>query len=156
MLIKGNQIVEGSITVGKRLNEGFTEILLNSSSFSIPNVIEKFIRFTTNLSSTSVLLPDATSIPVGSEYIIYTTSEGITIADNTGDPLQLLNSGSVYYIYLASNSSVAGQWVISTDTSFDISVGSTDTPNKGVRSYFKIKIHKEFTAILYPLPLLIM
>ena len=138
MLIKGNQTVQGSISVGKRLNEGFIEILLSSSSYEIPNIVEKFIRFTTSLSQVSVSFPDATSLPNGSEYIIYTSSEGISLTDYNGTTVQALNPGTIYYIYLASNSTTAGQWIVSMDTSYDIAVGSSDTPNKGVRSYFKV------------------
>lgn len=139
MLIKGNQTVQGSLFVGKRVNEGFIEVLLDSSTYEIPTVSEKFIRFTTSLSQVSVALPDATTLPNGSEFVIYTTSEGISLTDNRGATLQALNPGSVYYIYLTSNSSLAGQWVISVDTSYDIAVGSSATPDRGVRSYFKIK-----------------
>ena len=138
MIIKGNQIVEGSISVGKRITEGFTEILL-TEDYNIPNISEKFIRFTTELSQVSVTLPDATTLPNGSEFIIFTTSNGITLKNNSGSMLQTLNDGSLYYIYLVSNSTTAGQWVVSVDTSYDIAVGSNEIPNRGVRSYFKIK-----------------
>ena len=135
MKIYGDQQVQGIVNVSRRVIEGFKAQLV-SGTYNLTARDEKFFRFTASAAA-SVKLPDATTLSSGYEYVFYTTSSKITLKDNAGTSLQLFEPGTVYYVYLMGNSTAAGEWVVSKDTSFDIALGSADTPSSGVRAYFK-------------------
>lgn len=135
MKIYGDQQVQGIATISKRVIEGFKSQLV-SGTYNLTPRDEKFFRFTAS-SAATVKLPDATTLPSGYEYVLYTTSSNITLKDSTNTTVQLFEPGTVYYVYLMGNSTAAGEWVISKDTSFDVALGSADTPASGVRAYFK-------------------
>ena len=135
MKILGDQQVQGIVNVSRRVVEGLKAQLV-SGTYSLTARSEKYQRLTATAAS-SVLLPDASTLTNGYEFVLYTTSTGITLKDNTGTALQLLEPGVVYYVYLMGNSTPAGEWVITMDTSYDIAVGASDTPATGVRAYFK-------------------
>lgn len=60
----------------------------------------------------SVVLPNATTIPVGSLYqIINTTNETVDIKDGSSALLFTLSQNSIGYLYLQLNGTSAGTWV---------------------------------------------
>lgn len=144
MKILGDQQVQGIVTVSRRVVEGLKAQLV-SGTYTLTARSEKFHRLTATAAA-SVLLPDATTLSSGYEFVFYTTSTGITLKDSTGTSLQLLEPGTMYYVYLMGNSTAAGEWVVTMDTSYDIALGSADTPATGVRAYFKTV--SEYTGTL--------
>lgn len=136
MKILGNQEIVGILSVGRRVNEGFKSTTL-TADIELTKTSEKFWRVSTGLDSASITLPDATTLPNGFEILFLSSSNGIMVKDKSGADIQLLDPGTIYYFYLISNSTVAGEWSINVDTSFDISVGRSDVPSKGIRLYFK-------------------
>lgn len=135
MKIYGDQQVQGIVNVARRVIEGFKAQLV-SGTYNLTARDEKFFRFTASAAA-NVVLPNATTLASGYEYVFYTTSSNITLKNNSGTALQVLEPGVVYYVYLMGNSTAAGEWVITMDTSYDTALGSADTPSAGVRSYFK-------------------
>lgn len=137
MKILGNQEIAGVVTVGRRVNEGFKSVTL-TSDIEMNKPSEKFWKVATTLTNAKIKLPNATSLTNGYEIIFIATTTGVEIVDNSGNSLQVLDPGTIYYFYLTSNTSIGGEWAINVDTSYDITVGVPDSPNKGVRAYFKV------------------
>lgn len=135
MKIYGDQQVQGIVNVSRRVVEGLKAQLV-SGTYTLTARSEKFHRFTASAAAT-VKLPDATTLSSGYEFVFYTTSSNITLKDSANTALQLFEPGTMYYVYLMGNSTAAGEWVITKDTSYDISLGSADTPSAGIRAYFK-------------------
>lgn len=144
MKIYGDQQVQGIVNVSRRVVEGLKAQLV-SGTYSLTSRSEKFHRFTAS-SAAIVKLPDATTLTSGYEFIFYTTSSDITLQDTTGSTVQIFEPGTMYYVYLMGNSTAAGEWVVTVDTSYDVALGSTDIPAKGVRAYFKTV--SEYTGTL--------
>lgn len=144
MKIQGNQTVKGIVSVGRRVIEGFKSVLVDGN-YNLVKTSEKFFRFTSQNAGT-VTLPDATNMSGGFEFVFYTTSENISLLNYAGNLVQEFNPGSVYYCYLMAGGTAGGEWVISVDTSYDISFGEQDYPEKGTRLYFKTI--KEYTGNL--------
>lgn len=137
MKILGNQEVAGVVRVGRRVIEGFKTQSL-TEDLQLTKTSEKFWKVATTLPSVNLKLPDATTISRGFEFLIISTTEGITVTDASETPIQVLDPGTIYYFYLITDGTLGGEWVVNVDTSYDISVDVPDTPTKGVRSYFKI------------------
>lgn len=135
MKIYGDQQVQGIVNVSRRVVEGLKAQLV-SGTYSLTARSEKFHRFTASAAA-SVALPNATTLTSGYEFIFYTTSSNITLKNYSGTALQLFEPGVMYFVYLMGNSTADGEWVITMDTSYDIALGSADTPSAGVRAYFK-------------------
>lgn len=148
MIIKGDQSIQGILTVDRRVVEGLRAVNLDNinSNLALTSRSEKYHRLVATLPAT-VTLPDATTLSNGYEFIFYTTSDNITLHDNSGTYLQAILPGSMYYVYLMGNSTAAGEWVITRDTSYDIAVGLTENPVSGIRAYFKII--EEYTGSVY-------
>ena len=63
-------------------------------------------------SNFSIYLPDATALELGNKYEIYnTTPYTIAIYDKSGYLLFSLGQSSIAYIYLKSNTTLAGTWI---------------------------------------------
>lgn len=144
MKILGDQQVQGIVKVSRRVVEGLKAQLV-SGDFRLSKRSEKFFRFVAT-ESANVFLPDATTLTSGFEFVLYTSSDNIHLLDGSGSEIQELVPGIVYYCYLMGNATVSGEWVVSSDTSYDITLGDEDDPSRGVRSYFKI--YKEYTGVL--------
>jgi len=91
-----------SIGVGNVVSSGTTTTLNQNS----PSVIR-----VTGTSTQTVKLPDLTTIPVGTYYIIDNDStSNVTIQDSAGGPLGTGAPGMAGYIYSMANSSATGNW----------------------------------------------
>lgn len=144
MKIQGNQYVQGIVEVGRRVIEGFKSVFVDGN-LDLLSTSEKYIRLTATEKAT-VTLPDATNIRGGFEFVFFTTTDFFTINNFDGVEVKHLEPGVIYYCYLMSSGTSAGEWVISVDTSYDIATGNSDTPDVGVRAYFKIE--QEYTGSL--------
>lgn len=144
MKILGDQQVDGVVKVGKRVIEGLKAQLVDGE-YRLTKRSEKFFRFVAT-DKASVYLPDATTLTNGFEFVFYTTSNDITLKDFTGKVLQEFVPGIIYYCYLMGNTTQSGEWISSNDTSYDITIGEEDVPERGVRSYFKIA--SEYDGVL--------
>ena len=136
MKIQGNQYIQGLLKVNRRVIEGYKSVLVDTN-YNLQPTSEKFFRFTST-SPCTVTLPDAQQLTSGFEFLFYTTSQGVVLNDFTGNKVTNLESGMLYYVYLMSGDEQAGEWVVSVDTSYDISVGVSSNPERGVRLYFMI------------------
>lgn len=87
-------------------------------------VAARITELNTALGSAIVKLPDARDVSTGEDILFRNTgANSIQIQTNTGAALLTLASGEVKYIYLTSNTTQGGTWVV---IAFGVGVGTLD------------------------------
>ena len=90
---------------------GITTIVTAAGTTTLTNTSTFYQRFTGSTTQT-IKLPDETTIPAGTAYVIDNDSTGvITVQDSAGVALATVATGMAGYIYSVSNSAATGNWV---------------------------------------------
>lgn len=115
--MSGDIIGDGSVlrtmNVGRRLNEGLT-----AQTISTPLVLDKHSakwQKVTAASAQDVILPDATTLALGWEQVVYSVGAGtVTVKSGAATPVAIQNiiTGRAYRFTLVANSDAAGEWYI--------------------------------------------
>jgi len=79
------------------------------------DVVANIIEVTATVASLSLIMPPATQVSVGQAIIIRNVGANtFTIEDNGGGTIASIASGIAQYIYVTSNTTVAGTWAVFT------------------------------------------
>ena len=90
---------------------GITTIVTAAGTTTLTNTSTFYQRFTGSTTQT-IKLPDETTIPAGTAYVIDNDSTGvITVQDSAGGALATVATGMAGYVYSVSNSAATGNWV---------------------------------------------
>ena len=96
---------------------------LNNIDLSVQNIVTTggtttftaatpYFTIFTGTSNQTLVLPDATTLPLGKTFVVDNDSTGtITVKDGSGASFEVIISGGIHNFVLDSNGSVAGTWV---------------------------------------------
>jgi hypothetical protein len=91
----------------------------------VNNVVANIIDINPSVGGLSITMPDATQTSVGQTVIFNNVgNQTVSILNNTGGGITTIAMGSIYYIYLIDNTTVAGTWRV---IPFGLAVGSVVT-----------------------------
>jgi hypothetical protein len=77
----------------------------------VNNVVANIIDINPSVGGLSITMPDATQTSVGQTVIFNNVgTQTVSILDNTGGGITTIAMGTIYYIYLIDNTTVAGMW----------------------------------------------
>jgi hypothetical protein len=116
---------------------GFTSTA-SAAGTTVLTVASNKYQLITGSTTQTVRLPDATTCPLGTSFVIINESTGnVTIQDNTPTTLVVLATKSIIRYTLIVNGTAAGTWKIGEDTlitnqqNFTTATTSTYTPTAG-------------------------
>jgi len=108
-----NSVVLRDTNVNISANNTFNGITLTTSAAgtTIMTAASSFYQKLTGTTTQTYQLPDATTIPAGATYIFDNDSTGVmTIVNAASGAIDTVQPGSVDYIFLEANGTVAGSW----------------------------------------------
>jgi hypothetical protein len=92
------------------LSPGYTAVATTGGTTTL-TATATYLQNFTGTNTQTVKLPDETTIPTGTAYIIDNDSTGnITVQDSGGNTLATAVNGSAGYFYSKSNSTATGNW----------------------------------------------
>lgn len=107
------------------LIQGITSTTTAAGTTTLTNTSTQIQNFTGS-STQTIVLPDATTMPVGSSFEIYDSSTGaITVNKNGGTLITVLTANTSVIVKLSDNGSAAGTWIVQAPAAGGLSIWQT-------------------------------
>ena len=107
------------------LIQGITSTATAAGTTTLTNTSTQIQNFTGS-STQTVVLPDATGMPVGSSFEVYDSSTGaVTVNKNGGTLITVLTANTLVIVKLSDNSSAAGTWIVQAPAAGGLSIWQT-------------------------------
>lgn len=119
-VLKSNGTLPEWSNIVARLNQGQTDVVIAGGSYTVQDTDSNTISVTTSAGNSTVILPDATTLPDGWEVTInnaISNTENLTVQDNQNVASKVYGPDQSVVIRLIDNSTQAGTWSFSEETS---------------------------------------
>lgn len=105
-----NVLGAGSYIKGPALIEGFTTITSAAGTTTL-TVASETKQIVTGATTQTIVMPDATTLPLGRKFLIINKSSGnVTVNDGSGGLLVTVAGGTQAEVHLRAGGSLAGTW----------------------------------------------
>ena len=114
----------GGSSLGGYANPGIGNLAVNkivsgvstitaSAGTTILNAASTYYQEVVGTTTQTIRLPDATTLLNGTTFIVDNNStSNVTVTDNASASIEVIPTGGLSYIYLVSNSTIAGTWTV--------------------------------------------